>query len=114
MSDSKLIRDRKHLRRELGEWSLVQNDHSITLGDIHEILEEALNDSDRFMDQRASEVIDEFEEPLATWFELWDCSPDSERMVQTVEYSQANLEEDMCDVEDLIEELGPSFRFADL
>lgn len=114
MSESKLIRDRKRLRMELGEWSLVKNNDLVTLGDVHELLEEALNDSDRFMDQRASEVIDEFEEPLATWFELWDCSPDSERMVQTVEYSQANLEEDMHDVEDLIEELGPIFRFADL
>lgn len=112
--EQRLTNDRIRLRRQLGEWSLVKNDHSVTLGDVHELLEDALNDSDRFLDRKASDVIDEFEEPLASWYELWDCSPNSERMQQTVEYSQANLEEDMCDVEELIEDLGPKFRFADL
>ena len=106
--------ERNHVHQQFRNWSLIKNNACIKLGEIHELLDEAMSELEHFFGQPAIEVIQEFGESLSSWFDLWDCSPESQRMRAAVEYSYDDLEEDMQHIEELIDELGSDFRFADL
>ena len=99
---------KKHVGRDFTKWREFNAD--ATLGDLLEFLEEVQEELLGFNDD---DVIEEIRDELGIadeYLSEWDASTDHE----TVLYRLENVEEDKGHVEELIEELSPSFRVSRL
>lgn len=112
MNQSQTTYNRSHVRQALGKWSQIVDDPSITLWGVYRLIDRALDQSAPLSSLPVACLLGDLPEPLASWFKLWD--EESEEMHETVGYWQANLEEDLQNVEELIEDLGADFLFAEL
>ena len=99
---------KKHVGEGFTRWRSANP--KATLGDLLRFLEEVEQEMYSFNDD---DVIEEVRDELDNAYEYlleWDVSTDHE----TVGYRLANVEEDKNDVEELIEELSPSYRVSRL
>jgi hypothetical protein len=97
---------KRQVGRDFTKWREFNAD--ATLGDLLEFLEEVQEELLGFNDD---DVIEEIRDELGIadeYLSEWDASTDHE----TVLYRLENVEEDKGHVEELIEELSPSFRVS--
>jgi len=108
--------ERKHVPQTLGHWSRVKKDQSITLSEVQILLNRAFDEAMTVLEFSVAEMLDEVNEPLVSWLQQWDRTnyTKAEREEETFDYRLANLEEDMVNIDELIEQLGGEFRFAEL
>lgn len=114
MSTPNHVLHRTFVRNQLEKWSPVANDPTATLGEVFELIERALGQTVPFYDVPVCLVIDDLREPLASWFQLWGDPDSNDELQESLSYWQGNLEEDLQHIGELVEELGPGFRFGDL